>query len=93
MLLSLAIVWTQFLSCCIDHRQGVVEGGLILGVGGGGVGVLDGYGGKVSTHCILSLRVHRKAGGPWRVLQTERGWVGSCPCSSVFSSQPCSRAR
>lgn len=33
--LSLAIVWTQFLSCCIDHRQGVAEGGHIWGGGTG----------------------------------------------------------
>lgn len=43
---------------------------------GWGWGVLDGYRGKVSTHCILSPRVDRKAGGPWRVLQKERERAG-----------------
>lgn len=86
---SLAIVWTQFFSCCIDHSQGVAWGAH------GGVSSLDGHRQKVREHCILSVPVDRKAGGPWRVLQKEKEleWVGIYPCSSALYSQPCSCAR
>lgn len=33
-----AIVWTQFTSCCIGHRQGVVQGGHACGLEMGGEG-------------------------------------------------------
>lgn len=82
--LSLAIVWTQFLSCCIDHRQGVAEGGHIWG--GGGILVLMDTGERLE-HTAYFFCVDRKAGGPWRALQKEKEleWVGFCPCSLAFS--------
>lgn len=71
--LSLAIVWTQFLSCCIDHRQGVAEGGHIWG---GGYSSLDGYRGKVRAHCILFLCGQEGGWSLESVTERERAGVG-----------------
>lgn len=98
--LSLAIVWTQFLSRCIDHRQGVAEGGHAGNMREGVVEnirvVMDTRGRLERIAYFLCMwTANRKAGGPWRELQKEKelGWVGFCPCSLEFCSQPCSCAR
>lgn len=94
-----ASLWLLFghscLSRCIDHRQGVAEGGqagnMRWGYSGG-----DGYRGKVRAHCILSLHVDSKQEGGWsleREKEKELEWVGFCPCSLALCSQPCSCAR
>ncbi len=98
--LSLAIVWTQFLSRCIDHRQGVAEGGQAGNMRrGGAVRVVMDTGGRLEriAYFLCMWTGNRKAGGPWRALQREKEkeleWVGFCPCSLALCSQPCSCAR
>lgn len=72
------IVWTQFLSRCIDHKQGVAVRGQAGNIRGG-----TRYRGKLGARCILSLHVDgaqesgwsperltgekRKAGSGWDV--------------------------
>lgn len=91
--LSLAIVWTQFLSRCIDHRQGVAEGGQAGNMRGGGFRVVIDTGGR-SEHIAYFLcmwTADRKAGGPWRALQRKRkrkSWSGWGFAPVVWRSVP-----
>lgn len=55
--LSLAIVWTQFLSHCIDHRQGVAEGAPAGNIRGGTWGD--------TVHCIFALCADSEQEGGW----------------------------
>lgn len=91
--LSLAIVWTQFLSRCIDHRQGVAEGGQAGNKGGGGGWYSggDGYRGKVTAHCILSLHVDSEQESGWSLeslTERERAGVGGIFAPVVWRSVP-----
>lgn len=74
--LSLAIVWTQFLSCWIDHRQGVAEGGHILGEKGEGILALMDTGERLErTAYFLLVRTGR------RVVSGERRRMRKSCCS------------